>query len=117
MSIDPNYTHIRSEAAKARVSPPDSAWESIQERLRKDRIKKPTKFWVSRNVLGIAAALFLLVMTYYIVQLNISHRYDLTHGKIAEWESLDISPDYFYSVKDVRALKQFYVIDKIEIIN
>ena len=116
MSIDSEYKKIREAAHVERVTPPESAWPRIQQKLNQKSEK--TTGWISaRLILSIAASFIFLFMCLHIVDLNRSNRADLMQGKIVEWENLESVSDYFYSVQDVRSLSHSYKLKEESMIN
>jgi len=117
MSENKIYNQIKEAAQLEKVAPPQSAWLKVQKKINEEN-NRPSFFRISSRVLlSIAASIVLVALCFSVLDLNIVRKSDLTKGKIAEWENLDMTLNNFYSVQDARALNKIFEYENEAMVN
>ncbi len=109
MLEDQEFEHIKKEAGKISISPSDSAWDKLESKLdqhKEKRIKKITNHL--RFIVSLAAVFTILIISVSIIYQESNQLREVQKGKIAEWESLDIEKEYFYSIDQIKGLYAAY---------
>lgn len=99
-----NFDHIKELGNSLEVKPPVGAWDRIENKLsEKEKFSKKRRYNLVRFWFSIAASLMVIITCACVIYFEVNES-QIQHspGHISEWEELNITNDYFYSVESVR---------------
>jgi len=98
-----DFKHIKELGQTLEVKPPNGAWDKLENKLiENQKFSKKKKYNFVRFWLSIAASTMVIITCACIIYFEVTEAQVAVPGHIAEWEELNITNDYFYSLELVR---------------